>query len=88
MGSENEIKRLSIFIWIQWFVIVLLVILAFVLVRDIRTINKSIDNIEKSIVAQQESCNGVSVRIDNVDQKLTEIKKLFEGDWLWKKKMW
>jgi hypothetical protein len=81
MGSENEIKRLSIFIWIQWFVIVLLVILAFVLVRDIRTINKSIDNIEKSIVAQQESCNGVSVRIDNVDQKLTEIKKLIEGEW-------
>ena len=81
MGSENEIKRLSIFIWIQWFVIVLLVILAFVLVRDIRTINKSIDNIEKIIVAQQESCNGVSVRIDNVDQKLTEIKKLIEGEW-------
>lgn len=81
MGSENEIKRLSIFIWIQWFVIVLLVILAFVLVRDIRTINKSIDNIEKSIVAQQESCNGVSVRIDNVEQKLTEIKKLIEGEW-------
>ena len=81
MGSENEIKRLSIFIWIQWFVIVLLVILAFVLVRDIRTINKSIDNIEKSIVSQQESCNGVSVRIDNVDQKLTEIKKLIEGEW-------
>ena len=81
MGSENEIKRLSIFIWIQWFVTVLLVILAFVLVRDIRTINKSIDNIEKSIVAQQESCNGVSVRIDNVDQKLTEIKKLIEGEW-------
>ena len=81
MGSENEIKRLSIFIWIQWFVIVLLVILAFVLVRDIRTINKSIDNIEKSIVAQQESCNGVSVSIDNVDQKLTEIKKLIEGEW-------
>ena len=81
MGSENEIKRLSIFIWIQWFVIVLLVILAFVLVRDIRTINKSIDNIEKSIVAQQESCNGVSVRIDNVAQKLTEIKKLIEGEW-------
>ena len=81
MGSENEVKRLSVFIWIQWFVIVLLVILAFVLVRDIRTINKSIDNIEKSIVAQQESCNGVSVRIDNVDQKLTEIKKLIEGEW-------
>lgn len=81
MGSENEVKRLTFYIWGQWLIIISLLVSMYVIKSDIKNLNKSIESIEKSIVYQQESCNGVSVRIDNVDQKLTEIKKLIEGEW-------
>ena len=81
MGSENEIKRLTFYIWGQWLIIISLLVSMYVIKSDIKDVNKSLESIEKNIVAQRESCNGITVHMDNIDQKLTDVKKLIEGEW-------
>lgn len=81
MESKNEIKRLTIYVWGEWFIIVGLLLSMYVIKSTANNIEKSINEIEKNIVLQRESCNAMTVRMDNIDQKLTDVKKLIEGEW-------
>ena len=79
MGSENEIKRLTFYIWGQWLIIISLLVYMYVIKSDIKNANKSIESIEKSIISQQESCNGVKIRnaIINGAEISIEVDEVF-----------
>ena len=81
MGSENEIKRLTCYIWGQWLIIICLLISVYIIRLTIVDMDQTLLQIRNSIIAQQEACNGVAVKLDNVDQQIKEIRKTIGGEW-------